>query len=103
MITLIVPEYCQSCTDFEPQVTQRPEQVETGYDNLIRCACKVPVFFGRRRVLIERGSIKITCDEEYAICQYCGKEVYDPKVHDRNVKARERAIDECRKERTKRR
>ena len=35
MITLIVPEYCQSCTDFEPQVTQRPEQVETGYGNLI--------------------------------------------------------------------
>lgn len=34
MITLIVPEYCQSCTDFEPQVTQRPEQVETGYGNL---------------------------------------------------------------------
>ena len=35
MITLIVPDYCQSCTDFEPQVTQRPEQqaeidVETG-------------------------------------------------------------------------
>lgn len=23
MITLIVPDYCQSCTDFEPQVTQR--------------------------------------------------------------------------------
>ena len=43
MITLIVPEYCQSCTDFEPQVTQRPEQkdvltdVDTGYGNLILC------------------------------------------------------------------
>lgn len=42
MITLIVPDYCQSCTDFEPQVTQRPEQqaeidVETGYGNLILC------------------------------------------------------------------
>lgn len=37
MITLIVPEYCQSCTDFEPQVTQRPEQVETGYGDLILC------------------------------------------------------------------
>lgn len=35
MITLIVPDYCQSCTDFEPQVTQRPEQVETEYGNLI--------------------------------------------------------------------
>lgn len=67
----------------------------------IRCACKVPVFFGHRRVFIEHESIKTTVDEEYAICQYCGKEVYDSKVHDRNVKARKRAIDECRKERTK--
>lgn len=37
MITLIVPEYCQSCTDFEPQVTQRPEQLETGYGDIILC------------------------------------------------------------------
>lgn len=37
MITLIVPEYCQSCTDFEPQVTQGPEQVETGYGNIVLC------------------------------------------------------------------
>ena len=37
MINLIVPEYCQSCTDFEPQVTQRPAQVETSYGNLILC------------------------------------------------------------------
>ena len=35
MIKLIVPYYCQSCADFEPQVTQRPEQVETGSGNLI--------------------------------------------------------------------
>lgn len=63
----------------------------------IRCTREVPVFFGRRRVFIEHGSIKTTVDEEYAICQYCGKEVYDSKVHDRNVKARERAMDEARK------
>ena len=67
----------------------------------IKCACKVPVFFGHRRVLIEHGSIKTTVDEEYAICQYCGKEVYDPKVHDRNVKAQERAMDEALKEQFK--
>ena len=35
MIKLIVPYYCQSCADFEPQVTQRPEQVETDYGNPI--------------------------------------------------------------------
>lgn len=28
----------------------------------IRCACKVPVFFGHRRVLIEHNSIKTTVD-----------------------------------------
>lgn len=67
----------------------------------IRCTRKVPVFFGRRRVPIEHGSVKTTFDEEYAICQYCGKEVYDSKVHDRNVKACERAIDEARRERLK--
>ena len=37
MIKLIVPYYCQSCADFEPQVTQRPEQVETGNGNRIFC------------------------------------------------------------------
>ena len=67
----------------------------------IKCACKVPVFFGHRRVLIEHGSIKATVDEEYAICQYCGEEIYDPKVNDSNVKARERAMDEALKEQLK--
>lgn len=41
MITLIVPDYCQSCTDFEPQVTKRvtkrPGLVENGYGDLILC------------------------------------------------------------------
>ena len=67
----------------------------------IRCACKVPEFFGHRRVLIEHGSIKTTFDEEYAICQYCGEEVYDPKVHDRNVTASKRAMYEALKEQLK--
>lgn len=29
MIKLVVPEYCQSCDDFEPVVTQRPAQLNT--------------------------------------------------------------------------
>lgn len=29
MIKLIVPDYCHACTDFEPSVTQRPEEVHT--------------------------------------------------------------------------
>lgn len=35
MITLIVPDCCQSCTDFEPQVTQRPEQQDG--DTYVEC------------------------------------------------------------------
>ena len=35
MINLIVPEYCQSCADFDPQVTQGPEQLETGYGGIV--------------------------------------------------------------------
>ena len=60
MINLIVPEYCQSCTDFEPQVTQRPEQVETGYGNLVLC-----------------GDTHVKCEHRYrckAIYEYLKKE-----------------------------
>lgn len=34
------------------------------------------------------GSRTTTYDEAYAICQFCGKEVYDPKVNDMNVERR---------------
>lgn len=37
MIKLIVPEYCQSCADFEPQVTHGPEQLDTGYGDIVLC------------------------------------------------------------------
>lgn len=40
----------------------------------------------RRADVIEHGSIKTTVDEEYAICQYCGKEVYWIKFADRSIK-----------------
>ena len=36
MIKLNVPEYCQECTDFEPQVTQRPDQAYTSHGELSR-------------------------------------------------------------------
>lgn len=77
MITLIVPEYCQSCTDFEPQVTQRPEQVETGYGNLIFC-----------------GDTYVECEYRHrckAIYEHLEKAVKrrknnDSEVQDRNIK-----------------
>lgn len=44
VIKLIVPDYCHSCTDFEPSVTQRPEELRSscGYsclygDTIVEC------------------------------------------------------------------
>lgn len=57
----------------------------------INCDQKVPIWIRHRKVTIERKSVKFTCDEAYAICQYCGEEVYDPQVNDRNAEAYENA------------
>lgn len=44
VIKLIVPDYCHSCTDFEPSVTQRPEELRSSYgdsclygDTIVEC------------------------------------------------------------------
>ena len=44
VIKLIVPDYCHSCTDFEPSVTQRPAELRSscGYsclygDTIVEC------------------------------------------------------------------
>lgn len=37
MIKLIVPDCCKSCEEFDPIVTKRPEQVDTGYGHLVLC------------------------------------------------------------------
>lgn len=34
MIKLKVPEYCHECMDFEPKITQRPDQIHTDHDDL---------------------------------------------------------------------
>lgn len=57
-----------------------------------RCRSEVPVFFRVRCVPIESNYIKTMFNEKYAVCQYCGKEVYDSRVHDRNVKANIKAM-----------
>lgn len=64
-----------------------------------RCRRKVPVFFRTRRVPIESDYIKTTFVEEYAVCQYCGKEVYDSRVYDRNVKVHVEALEKAIKRR----
>lgn len=63
-----------------------------------RCRREVPVFFRTRRVPIESNYIKTTFVEEYAVCQYCGKEVYDSRVYDRNVKVHVEALEKQLKE-----
>lgn len=64
-----------------------------------RCRREVPVFFRTRRVPIESNYIKTTFVEEYAVCQYCGKEVYDSRVYDRNVKVHVEALEKAIKRR----
>lgn len=73
----------------------------------INCDKKVPIWPRRRRVrfpLYKKDGIwwlveaYVTYEEEYAVCQFCGHEVYVPEINDRNVKARGEAIRQYRKE-----
>ncbi len=52
----------------------------------INCDRLVPVWQRKRRVYIPaRGVHNIISCEFYAVCQYCGAEVYDPALNDINV------------------
>ena len=57
-----------------------------GYCN--NCKRKVPVWIRSRDATIRYNNRAITYDEAYAVCQFCGKEVYDPKVNDMNAERR---------------
>ena len=37
VVKLIVHDYCHSCTDFEPSVTQGPYKLNTSYGNSFLC------------------------------------------------------------------
>lgn len=63
----------------------------------INCDRKVPIWIRHRDVMIEHDSVTTKYDELYAICQYCGEEIYDPKVNDMNVERRRLAISEAQK------
>nr|DAQ74298.1 MAG TPA: MqsA [Caudoviricetes sp.] len=39
-----------------------------------------------KKTTIKYVSRIITYDEAYSVCQFCGKEVYDPKVADMNFR-----------------
>ena len=53
------------------------------------CKKKVPIWIRERTVrLLVSDSMTVIYDEVYAVCQLCGKEVYDPKVNDMNAERR---------------
>ena len=56
------------------------------------CGKKVPIWIRERKTTIKYVTRIITYDEVYAVCQFCGKEVYDPKVADMNVRRRAFAL-----------
>lgn len=56
------------------------------------CKKKVPVWIRSRDATIRYNNRTMAYDEAYAVCQFCGKEVYDPKVADANVLRRALAL-----------
>ena len=57
------------------------------------CKKKVPVWLRDRTVrLLVSDSRTVIYDEAYAICQYCGEEVYDSKTADMNTERRAYAM-----------
>ena len=57
------------------------------------CKKKVPIWIREPTVrLLVADSRKVIYDEVYAVCQFCGKEVYDSKAADMNTERRALAL-----------
>lgn len=57
------------------------------------CKKKVPVWLRDRTVrLLVSDSRTVIYDEVYAVCQFCGREVYDSKAADMNIERRAFAL-----------
>lgn len=61
-----------------------------GYCN--NCKRKVPVWIRYRKATIRYNNRTMTYDEAYAVCQFCGREVYDLTVEDMNAKRLSHAL-----------
>ena len=48
------------------------------------CGKKVPIWIRHKTVNLKYSARLITYDELYAVCQFCGEEVYDSKVDNMN-------------------
>lgn len=60
----------------------------------INCRKNVPIWIRYKTQAIKYAQRMTTYDEVYAVCQFCGKEVYDPKVADMNIQRRAFALSE---------
>lgn len=56
------------------------------------CGKKVPIWIRYKTQTIKYASRMTTYDEVYAVCQFCGKEVYDSKTADMNTERRALAL-----------
>lgn len=58
----------------------------------VNCCKNVPIWIRHKTVTLKCNTRMITYDELYAVCQFCGNEVYDPKVENMNAKRRAFAL-----------
>jgi len=61
----------------------------------INCDEKVPIWIRYRRVRFVYRTKPLVCEEKYAVCQFCGEEVYIPQINDWNAAARKEEIRRC--------
>lgn len=61
-------------------------------DYCINCKKKVPIWIRYKTRTIKYALKTVTYDEVYAVCQFCGREVYDLTVEDMNVKRLSHAL-----------
>lgn len=56
------------------------------------CKKKVPIWIRYKKQTIKYALRMATYDEVYAVCQFCGKEVYNHDVEDMNIQRRAFAL-----------
>lgn len=58
----------------------------------VNCCKNVPIWIRYKTVTLKCNTRMITYDELYAVCQFCGNEVYEPKVENMNAERRAFAL-----------
>ena len=65
------------------QLNEMRNKMNDNYCN--NCGKKVPIWIRYKTVNLKYATRKVTYDELYAVCQFCGEKVYDPKVENMNI------------------